>query len=82
MRHGPSGKEEKRKTKIVPVGKRRLVRDCEPGDVVLFADGRRAVVTAWLNGGSMGRWLDDADGEGEMTSLDSDAPIKRIRGYR
>lgn len=83
--HDDSSKKETKVKgrKPIPVGKRKVVRDCQVGDVVQFCDGRTAVVTAWLNGGPMGRWHDEEGNEGELSSLGpDDTPIVRLRGIK
>lgn len=69
--HTPKSKKKQRK--VVPVDKRRCRDDCEPGDVVLYDDGRRAIVTSRLAGSVFGRYLDGEEA-GEFCELD-DAPL-------
>ena len=71
-----------RRGKVIPPHKRKVVSDCEPGDVVQFDDGSIATVTAWLNNGPMGRHHDENEKEGEFVPIEGSLPIVRLRGYK
>jgi hypothetical protein len=52
---------------------------CAAGDVVVFADGRVARVTAFIAGGVFGRWLEGGRPVSELIELPSD-PLRLLAG--
>lgn len=82
--HDDSGKKEPTgaKRKIVPIAKRKVMGDCEPGDVLELEDGKRLVMTARISGGTFGRFLDEDGREGEIAEFPTSLPISRIRGHK
>ena len=70
-----SPKPKKKKRKVKPVSERKLMGDCEVGDVIRDSDGYVAEVTAWLAGGPFGRYRDGDGNEGEFVALDPAKPI-------
>lgn len=79
-REGQESKPEKRK--ITPIKDRSIVGHCEPGDVVRLESGDLFVVTAWLNGGPMGRKRAADGGFGELVSICASETMVRLRGLR
>lgn len=85
----PSKKAKAKETRKGPyrngakaIGKRKVVGDCDVGDLLLLADGRKVVVTTWLAGSPFGRELDDDSKEGELSPLDHAMRCTRLKGYR
>lgn len=62
-------KPSTKKRKSVPIEKRVTIGLCEVGDVAELSDGRRCIVTSYLNGGPFGRWLSDDGTEGEFMPI-------------
>ncbi len=64
-----------------PIDKRRVIGDCEIGDLLVLPDDSLVVLTAWISGGPFGR--DVVEGvEGDIRALDPETYISRIEGYR
>lgn len=82
MMHSDNGaKSNSKKRKILPAEKRVIIGLCEIGDVIELSDGRRCVVTGWLNGGPFGRWLSDDGTESEFMPVDSSLVCRVIGGF-
>ena len=64
-----------------PIPQRKRVSDCDYGDLVELADGRRALVTGSITGSMYGRFLGPDGKEGPFERL-PDLSCRRIRGYR
>lgn len=60
-------------------GERRRPADCAFGDLVVFADGRCAQVTATIAGGTFGRWISCGRCSSELLEL-PDEPIRLLAG--
>lgn len=56
----------------------KFVRDCGIGDVVRFADGSVAVVTATIAGAPFGRFVDERGERGEIVELDPPRTVVRL----
>lgn len=61
-----SRRKAKGKRVPVPRHKRRILADCEPGDLVRLETGELFMVTARFNGGPGGRMVDSEGVEGEL----------------
>lgn len=84
--HGDRGKQERikgpfRKT-AKPIAHRKVVNDCDIGDVVRFEGGREAIVSCWICSAPYGRYFDGDGVSGDLVMLPGDAAIVRIRGTR
>lgn len=62
-----------------PPSERRRPSDCAFGDLVVFADGRCAKVTATIAGGTFGRWVINGRCSSELLEL-PDEPIRLLAG--
>ena len=74
----PPRKPPAKKHKALPPSKRVRFDLCEVGDRVRIEGGQVCVITAWLNNGPMGRWIDAEGNEGELVGLDRDQACRLI----
>lgn len=51
---------------------------CAYGDVVVYADGRVALVAAFISGSAFGRWIEGGREVGDLVVL-PDEPIRCLR---
>lgn len=59
------------------VDARQRPSDCAWGDVVVFADGRVALVAAFISGGAFGHWIVDGRQQSPLVGL-PDEPIRLL----
>ena len=78
----PPKQRKRKKEKVVPIDRRRIVADCQVGDIIILRDGSKVIVTAWINGGPSGRAIDSNGCHGELMTLSATAAMTRLDGRR